>query len=285
MITTRSRCCFSLSSNKQLRHTPQDSRSQTTQEMNTTRAYHRHDPNQPQSSTIFLITSFNDTIIITSTVSHQRRLRSIISRSKVSVVRSRSPPFWISSRKHFTSTSSFEVYENIYVLQDISQTHLSIYLLISLIRSEKTFATSLTSMTFHAIYPICIYFTHWRHDKHIFLLHNEWRSKHMYLLNITIICSYCGDAMKEMNRGIRSFFLFTIYTIQLWNRVRFCFFKSFTERRRCHTNNTYIQRVNIYTLLTQNHSDVRLEGHLIFRDFIEFERKKEYRYKKIDVIK
>ena len=104
----------------------------------------------------------------------------------------------------------------------------------------------------------------------------------MYLLNITIICSYCGDAMKEMNRGIRSFFLFTIYTIQLWNRVRFCFFKSFTERRRCHTNNTYIQRVNIYTLLTQNHSDVRLEGHLIFRDFIEFERKKEYRYKKID---
>jgi hypothetical protein len=96
----------------------------------------------------------------------------------------------------------------------------------------------------------------------------------MYLLNITIICSYCGDAMKEMNRGIRSFFLFTIYTIQLWNRVRFCFFKSFTERRRCHTNNTYIQRINIYTLLTQNHSDVRLEGHLIFRDFIEFERKK-----------
>ena len=97
----------------------------------------------------------------------------------------------------------------------------------------------------------------------------------MYLLNITIICSYCGDAMKEMNRvGIRSFFLFTIYTIQLWNRVRFCFFKSFTERRRCHTNNTYIQRVNIYTLLTQNHSDVILEGHLIFRDFIEFERKK-----------
>ena len=95
----------------------------------------------------------------------------------------------------------------------------------------------------------------------------------MYLLNITIICSYCGDAMKEMNRGIWYFFLFTIYTIQLWNRVRFCFFKSFTERRRCHTNNTYIQRVNIYTLLTQNHSDVRLEGHLIFRDFIEFERK------------
>ena len=87
----------------------------------------------------------------------------------------------------------------------------------------------------------------------------------MYLLNITIICSYCGDAMKEMNRGIRSFFLFTIYTIQLWNRVRFCFFKSFTERRRCHTNNTYIQRVHIYTLLTQNHSDVRLEGHLIFK--------------------
>ena len=129
-------------------------------------------------------------------------------------------------------------------------------------------------MTFHAIYPICIYFTHWRHDEHIFLLHNEWRSKHMYLLNITIICSYCGDAMKEMNRGIWSFFLFTIYTIQLWNRVRFCFFKSFTERRRCHTNNTYIQRVNIYTLLTQNHSDVRLEGHLIFRDFIEFERKR-----------
>ena len=113
----------------------------------------------------------------------------------------------------------------------------------------------------------------------------EWRSKHMNLLNITIICSYCGDAMKEMNRGIRSFFLFTIYTIQLWNHVRFCFFKSFTERRRCHTNNTYIQRVNIYTLLTQNHSDVRLEGHLIFRDFIEFKRKKEYRYKKIDVIK
>ena len=177
------------------------------------------------------------------------------------------------------------MYENIFVLQDISQTHLSIYLLISLIRSEKTFATSLKSMTFHAIYPICIYFTHWRHDKHIFLLHNEWRSKHMYLLNITIICSYCGDAMKEMNRGIRSFFLFTIYTIQLWNRVRFCFFKSFTERRRCHTNNTYIQRVNIYTLLTQNHSDVRLEGHLIFRDFIEFERKKEKTYKKIDVIK
>ena len=129
-------------------------------------------------------------------------------------------------------------------------------------------------MTFHAIYPICIYFTHWRHDKHIFLLHNEWRSKHMYLLNITIICSYCGDAMKEMDRVIRSFFLFTIYTIQLWNRVRFCFFKSFTERRRCHTNNTYIQRVNIYTLLTQNHSDVILEGHLIFRDFIEFVRKK-----------
>ena len=106
MITTRSRCCFSLSSNKQLRHTPQDSRSQTTQEMNTTRAYNTHDPNQPQSSTIFLMTSFNDTIIITSTVSHQRRLRSIISRSKVSVLRSRSPPFWISSKKHFTSKSS-----------------------------------------------------------------------------------------------------------------------------------------------------------------------------------
>ena len=86
--------------------------------------------------------------------SHQRRLRSIISRSKVSVVRSRSPPFWISSRKHFTSTSSLEVCDSIYMLQDISQTHLSIYLLISLIRSEKTFATSLTSMTFHAIYPI-----------------------------------------------------------------------------------------------------------------------------------
>ena len=66
MITTRSRCCFSLSSNKQLRHTPQDSRSQTTQEMNTTRAYNTHDPNQPQSSTIFLMTSFNDTIIIVS---------------------------------------------------------------------------------------------------------------------------------------------------------------------------------------------------------------------------
>ena len=215
--------------------------------MNTTRAYHRHDPNQPQSSTIFLMTSFNDTIIITSTVSHQRRLRSIISRSKVSVVRSRSPPFWISSRKHFTSTSCPHVcHINIYVLQDRSQTHLSIYLLISLIRSEKTFATSLTSMTFHAIYPICIYFTHWRHDKHIFLLHNEWRSKHMYLLNITIICSYCGDAMKEMNRGIRSFFLFTIYTIQLWNRVRFCFFKSFTERRRCHTNNIYSEGKYIY---------------------------------------
>ena len=154
MITTRSRCYFYLSSNKQLRHTPQDSRSQTTQEMNTKRAHHRHDPKQPQSSTIFLLTSFNDTIIITSTVSHQRRLRSIISRSKVSVVRSRSPPFWISSRKHFTSTSSFEVYENIYVPQDRSQTYLSTYLLISLIRSEKTFATSLTSMTFHAIYPI-----------------------------------------------------------------------------------------------------------------------------------
>jgi len=155
MITTRSRCCFSLSSNRQLRHTPQDSRSQTTQEMNTTRAYHRHDPNQPQSSTMLLITSFNDTTIITSTVSHQRRLRSIISRSKVSVVRSRSPPFWISSRKHFTSTSCPHVcHINIYVLQDRSQTHLSIYLLISLIRSEKTFATSLTSMTFHAIYPI-----------------------------------------------------------------------------------------------------------------------------------
>ena len=88
--------------------------------------------------------------------------------------------------------------------------------------------------------------------------------------NMFLLC----DAMKEMNRGIRSFFLFTIYTIQLWNRVRFCFFKSFTERRRCHTNNTYIQRVNIYTLLTQNHySDVILEGHLIFRDFIEFKRK------------
>ena len=122
--------------------------------MNTTRAYHRHDPNQPPSSTIFLITSFNDTTIITSTVSHQRRLRSIISRSKVSVVRSRSPPFRILKKKHFTSTSSFEVYENIYVLQDRSQTHLSIYLLISLIRSQKTFATSLKSMTFHAIYPI-----------------------------------------------------------------------------------------------------------------------------------
>ena len=107
MITTRSRCCFSLSSNKQLRHTPQDSRSQTTQEMNTTRAYHRHDPNQPPASTIFLITSFNETTIITSTVSHQRRLRSIISQSKVSVVRSRSPPFWISSRKHFTSNILF----------------------------------------------------------------------------------------------------------------------------------------------------------------------------------
>ena len=155
MITTHSRCSFSLSSNKQLRHTPQDTRSQTTQEMNTTRAYNRHDPNQPQSSTIFLITSFNETTIITSTVSHQRRLRSIISRSKVSVVRSRSPPFWISSRKHFTSTSCPHVcHINIYVLQDISQTHLSIYLLISLIRSEKTFATSLKSMTFHAIYPI-----------------------------------------------------------------------------------------------------------------------------------
>ena len=129
MITTRSRCCFSLSSNRQLRHTPQDSRSQTTQEMNTTRAYNRHDPYQPQSSNIFLMTSFNDTIPITSTVSHQRRLRSIISRSKVSVVRSRSPPFWISSRKHFTSTSSLEVsHTNIHVLQDISQTHLSIYL-------------------------------------------------------------------------------------------------------------------------------------------------------------
>ena len=161
MITTRSRCCFSLSSNKQLRHTPQDSRSQTTQEMNTTRAYNRHDTNQPQSSIIFLMTSFNNTIPIVSTVSHQRRLRSIISRSKVSVVRSRSPPFWISSRKHFTSTSCPHVcHINIYVLQDRSQTHLSIYLLISLIRSEKTFATSLTSMTFHAIYPICIYFTH-----------------------------------------------------------------------------------------------------------------------------
>jgi len=123
--------------------------------MNTTRAHHRHDPKQPQSSTIFLLTSFNDTIIITLTVSHQRRLRSIISRSKVSVVRSRSPPFWISSRKHFTSTSCSQVsHTNIYVLQDISQTHLSIYLLISLIRSEKTFATSLTTMTFHAIYPI-----------------------------------------------------------------------------------------------------------------------------------
>ena len=123
-ITTRTHCCFSLSSNKQLRHTPQDSRSQTTQGMNTTRAYRRHDPNQPQSSTIFLMTSFNDTIIITSTVSHQRRLRSIISRSKVSVVRSRSPPFWISSRKHFTSTSCSQVFHtNIYVLQDISNTH------------------------------------------------------------------------------------------------------------------------------------------------------------------
>ena len=93
-------------------------------------------------------------ILIILSVSHQHRLRSIISRSKVSVVRSRSAPFWISSRKHFTSTSSLEVYENIYVLQDISQTHLSIYLLISLIRSQKTFAMSLTSMTFHAIYPI-----------------------------------------------------------------------------------------------------------------------------------
>ena len=101
IIATRSRCCFSLSSNKQLRHTPQDSRSQTTQEMNTTRAHHRHDPKQPQSSTIFLMTSFNDTIIITSTVSHQRRLRSIISRSKVSVVRSRSPPFRILKKKTF----------------------------------------------------------------------------------------------------------------------------------------------------------------------------------------
>ena len=160
------------------------------------------------------MTSFNDTIIITLTVSHQRRLRSIISRSKVSVVRSRSPPFRILKKKHFTSTSSFEVYENIYVPQDRSQTHLSIYLLISLIRSEKTFATSLTSMTFHAIYPILSYFTHWRHDGYIFLLHNEWRSRHMYILNITIICSYYGDAMKEMNRGIRSFFLLTIYTIQ-----------------------------------------------------------------------
>jgi len=123
--------------------------------MNTTRAYNRHDPNQPQSSTIFLMTSFNDTIIITSTVSHQRRLRSIISRSKVSVVRSRSPPFWIILRKHFTSTSCSQLsHTNIYVLHDISYTHLSIYLLISLIRSEKTFATSLKSMTFHAIYPI-----------------------------------------------------------------------------------------------------------------------------------
>ena len=195
--------------------------------MNTTRAHHRHDPNQPQSFAIFLMTSFNDKITIVSTVSHQRRLRSIISRSKVSVVRSRSPPFWISSRKHFTSTSCSQVFHtNIYVLQDISQTHLSIYLLISLIRSEKTFATSLTSMTFHAIYPILSYFTHWRHDGYIFLLHNEWRSRHMYILNITIICSYYGDAMKEMNRGIRSFFLFTIYTIQQnppFNLSRFLF--------------------------------------------------------------
>ena len=43
MITTRSRCCFSLSSNKQLRHTPQDSRSQTTQNMSHVRAHHSHD--------------------------------------------------------------------------------------------------------------------------------------------------------------------------------------------------------------------------------------------------
>ena len=155
MITTHSRCCFSLSSNKQLRHRPQDTRSQTTQEMNTTRAYNRHDTNQPQSSIIFLMTSFNNTIPIVPSTSHQRHLHSIISRSKVSVVRSRSPPFWISSRKHFTSTSCPHVcHINIYVLQDRSQTHLSIYLLISLIRSEKTFATSLKSMTFHAIYPI-----------------------------------------------------------------------------------------------------------------------------------
>ena len=43
IITTRTRCCFSLSSNKQLRHTPQDSRSQTTQDMSHVRAYHSHD--------------------------------------------------------------------------------------------------------------------------------------------------------------------------------------------------------------------------------------------------
>ena len=104
----------------------------------------------PSSSSPYSTTQFPSS----PSTPYQRRLRSIISRSKVSIVRSRSPPFWISSRKHFTSTSSIEVYENIYVLQDISQTHLSIYLLISLIRSGKTFATSLTSMTFHAIYPI-----------------------------------------------------------------------------------------------------------------------------------
>ena len=286
MITTRSRCCFSLSSNKQLRHTPQDSRSQTTREMNTTRAYNTHDPNQPQSSTIFLMTSFNDTIIITSTVSHQRRLRSIISRSKVSVVRSRSPPFWISSRKHFTSNILFRSIPYQYPRASRCIPNSFIYLSLDIF---DTFRKNVRDVAYvndvSCDVSYFIYFTHWKHDAHIFLLHNEWRSKHMYLLNITIICSYCGDAMKEMNRGIRSFFLFTIYTIQLWNRVRFCFFKSFTERRRCHTNNTYIQRINIYTLLTQNHSDVRLEGHLIFRDFIEFERKKEETYKKIDVIK
>ena len=120
---------------------------------------------QRESTTVMILTNHNpppssswshSTTRLSSSpsTSHQRRLRSIISRSKVSVVRSRSPPFLISSRKHFTSTSSLEVYENIFVLQDISQTHLSIYLLISLIRSEKTFATSLKSMTFHAIYPI-----------------------------------------------------------------------------------------------------------------------------------